>query len=63
VHSTPRSIVSKARRLVKAKWQVSDANRRAKFHELTAAGRKALGEELAWWNRFVAGASGIVTPA
>lgn len=48
-----------ARRLVKAKWQVSDANRRARYYELTAGGRKALGEELAWWERFVAGVSGI----
>ena len=52
-----------AKKLVKAKWQTSEANRRAKFYELTAAGRKALGEELAWWERFVAGVAGVTTEA
>jgi transcriptional regulator len=52
-----------ARRLIKAQWRTSDQNRRARFYELTPAGRKALGEELAWWNRFVLGVSGVVTPA
>lgn len=30
------------KKLVRVWWGVSDANRRAKFYELTAAGRKAL---------------------
>jgi transcriptional regulator len=51
------------RRLVKARWQVSDTNRRARFYELTAAGHKALGEELAWWNRFVAAVAAVAEPA
>ena len=29
-------------------------NRRAKFYELTAAGRKRLREETDWWNRLAA---------
>jgi PadR family transcriptional regulator PadR len=37
--------------LLKADWGVSDNNRRAKFYELTAAGRKRLHEETASWNR------------
>jgi transcriptional regulator len=32
-------------------WQASENNRRAKFYELTRAGRKRLGEETAAWNR------------
>lgn len=52
-----------ARRHIKARWQTSESNRRAKFYELTAAGRKVLGEEVAWWNRFVAGVAGVMTPA
>jgi PadR family transcriptional regulator PadR len=40
--------------LLKASWGVSDNNRRAKFYELTAAGRKRLHEETANWNRLVA---------
>ena len=37
--------------LLKASWGVSDNNRRAKFYELTAAGRKRLREETEDWNR------------
>ena len=37
--------------LLKASWGVSENNRRAKFYELTAAGRKRLGEETEGWNR------------
>jgi DNA-binding MarR family transcriptional regulator len=33
---------------------VSDNNRRAKFYELTAAGRKRLKEETDGWNRLAA---------
>ena len=39
--------------LLKAKWGTSENNRRAKFYELTAAGRKRLGEETQSWNRLV----------
>ena len=51
------------RRLVRAEWRASDNNRRAKYYELTAAGRRVLGEELAWWERFVGGVAGVVAPA
>src|SRR6201996_2425053 len=37
--------------LLKARWGTSDNNRRAKFYELTAAGRKRLREETESWNR------------
>jgi PadR family transcriptional regulator PadR len=37
--------------LLKATWGVSDNNRRAKFYELTAAGRKRFREETEGWNR------------
>jgi transcriptional regulator len=37
--------------LLKANWGISDNNRRAKFYELTAAGRKRLREEADGWNR------------
>ena len=39
--------------LLKAKWGTSENNRRAKFYELTAAGRKRLREETENWNRLV----------
>jgi transcriptional regulator len=38
--------------LLKASWGTSENNRRAKFYELTAAGRKRLREETDSWNRF-----------
>src|SRR5256885_15305437 len=40
--------------LLKAEWDKSDNNRRAKFYELTRKGRKRLKEETEWWNRLAA---------
>jgi PadR family transcriptional regulator PadR len=40
--------------LLKANWGTSENNRRAKFYELTAAGRKRLQEETNDWNRLAA---------
>ena len=37
--------------LLKADWGISENNRRAKFYELTAAGRKRFLEETHQWNR------------
>ncbi len=39
--------------LLKASWGTSENNRRAKFYELTAAGRKRLRQETDNWNRLV----------
>src|SRR6202050_4153980 len=39
--------------LLKAHWDTSENNRRAKFYELTTAGRKRLREETEGWNRLV----------
>ena len=39
---------------ISAEWGTSENNRRAKFYELTATGRKRLREETANWNRLVA---------
>ena len=40
--------------LLKTEWGVSENNRRAKFYQLTAAGRKRLRTEADGWNRLVA---------
>jgi len=40
--------------LLKATWGTSENNRRAKFYELTAAGRRRLREEAAGWHRLAA---------
>jgi transcriptional regulator len=37
--------------LLKTKWGTSENNRRAKYYELTASGRKRLREETENWNR------------
>jgi len=39
--------------LLKAEWDKSENNRRAKYYELTAKGRKRLREETDGWNRLV----------
>lgn len=41
-------------RLLKANWGTSENNRRAKFYELTAEGRRRLREETEGWNRLAA---------
>jgi PadR family transcriptional regulator, regulatory protein PadR len=40
--------------LLTASWGTSENNRRAKFYELTAAGRKRFHEETEGWNRLAA---------
>ena len=38
--------------LIKAEWGISELGRRAKFYEITAAGRRQLARESATWRRF-----------
>ena len=38
---------------IKSRWGVSDNNRKAKFYELTARGRKQIAREAASWERTV----------
>jgi transcriptional regulator len=40
--------------LITSAWGPSESNRRARFSRLTAAGRRALGEDTASWRRFAA---------
>ncbi|HET7346944.1 MAG TPA: PadR family transcriptional regulator [Acidobacteriaceae bacterium] len=40
--------------LLQAEWGTSENNRRAKFYQLTAAGRKRLQDETEGWNRLTA---------
>ncbi|MGA3236797.1 MAG: PadR family transcriptional regulator [Bryobacteraceae bacterium] len=40
--------------LLSTEWGVSENNRRAKYYQLTAAGRKRLRDETAGWERLVA---------
>lgn len=51
------------RRLVRAEWGVSENNRRAKYYELTAAGRKDLIAQAERWTRYSAAVSRILRAA
>ena len=50
-------------RLVEAEWGLSENNRRAKFYQLTAAGRLRLREETATWRRYATAVERILEPA
>ena len=47
---------------IDTEWRVTENSRRAKYYRLTAAGRRALAQEVTSWNRFV-GAVGLVLAA
>jgi PadR family transcriptional regulator PadR len=40
--------------LITSDWGITENNRRARYYELTPAGRRALGEEVESWRRFAA---------
>jgi PadR family transcriptional regulator, regulatory protein PadR len=42
------------RGLIRSDWGTTENNRRARYYEITAAGRKALGDETESWRRFTA---------
>ena len=46
--------------LIASEWGVSDNNRRAKFYELTAQGRKQLRTEAASWRRYAEAVSSVI---
>ena len=48
--------------LLKANWGTSENNRRAKFYELTAAGRKRLRQETENWNRLATAIGAALAP-
>ncbi len=45
---------------VKAKWGITDGNRRARFYALTKAGRTQLDKETASWERLAAAVTLVV---
>jgi PadR family transcriptional regulator, regulatory protein PadR len=42
---------------IATEWRITENSRRAKYYRLTVAGRRALGQELASWSRFVSAVS------
>ena len=51
-----------ARRWIVAKWGTSDNNRKARFYELTKAGRKQLTAETQQWRRLAVAIGRILGP-
>jgi len=46
--------------LIASDWATTDNNRRARYYRLTAAGRRALGDERESWKRFAAGLDAVL---
>jgi PadR family transcriptional regulator, regulatory protein PadR len=51
------------RGLLKSEWGASQNNRRAKFYRLTAAGRRELDAEAAYWDRVAAAVTRVMQTA
>src|SRR3954467_7338329 len=51
-----------SRKWIKARWGTSDNNRRARFYEITALGRKQLGAEAGRWRRIAEAMHRILGP-
>ena len=49
--------------LIDSDWGITDNNRRARYYRITAAGRRALGQELESWRRFSAGLEAVLREA
>lgn len=49
--------------LVESEWGLSENNRKAKFYQLTAAGRAQLKSELAEWQRYTKAVAGVLQPS
>ena len=50
------------RGLVRARWALTENNRRARFYEITAAGRRQLATEKADWHRMTAIMGDLLEP-
>lgn len=48
---------------IAAEWGLSENNRRAKFYQLTAVGRRRLDREAESWNRYVSAVARILEAA
>jgi PadR family transcriptional regulator PadR len=46
--------------LITSEWGTTDNNRKARYYRLTAAGRRALGDEQESWKRFAAGLDAVL---
>jgi transcriptional regulator len=46
--------------LITSDWGTTESNRQARYYKLTGAGRRALGDQLENWRRFVAGLEAVL---
>jgi transcriptional regulator len=46
--------------LITSRWEATENNRRARYYRLTAAGRRALGEEIESWRRFATAIEAVI---
>jgi PadR family transcriptional regulator PadR len=46
--------------LITSEWDVTDNNRQARYYRLTAAGRRALGNQVESWKRFAAALESVL---
>ncbi|HEY4218412.1 MAG TPA: PadR family transcriptional regulator [Gemmatimonadaceae bacterium] len=49
----PALVRLEQRGLIATEWSTTENNRRAKYYRISAGGRRALGQELESWQRFV----------
>jgi transcriptional regulator len=47
---------------IKSEWRTSDHNQRAKYYQLTAAGKKQLADEHSRWNQMSAAIASLMNP-
>jgi transcriptional regulator len=50
-------------KLISAKWEMSDSNRRVRHYRLTAAGRARLSSSMSNWEKFVQAIANVLVPA
>ncbi|HET7584264.1 MAG TPA: PadR family transcriptional regulator [Gemmatimonadaceae bacterium] len=48
---------------VESEWGISENNRKARYYQLTAAGRAALRAQMTEWNRYTRAVAGVLQPA
>ena len=49
-------------RWIKAEWKASEHNQRAKYYQLTAAGKKQLASQHSRWKQLCAAIGGLMSP-
>jgi DNA-binding PadR family transcriptional regulator len=47
---------------IKSEWRTSEHNQRAKYYQLTAAGKKQLVSEHSRWNQMIAAIRSLMSP-